>query len=89
MNTRIKPQLPGDSVQVRSLTQYPLPAGLREREPVTIREIKQGSRVVADRNGRLHEIPMVCVVSSVEYQLNGQWLPPSHPYIAKRLATGC
>jgi hypothetical protein len=88
MNTRIKPQVQGDVVKVRSLPQYPLPLGLAECEEVTILEIKQGARIVADRNGRLHEIPMVCVVAGVEYREGDQWLPPSHPAIAQRLASG-
>lgn len=88
MNARIKPQQPGDRVQVRSLPQYPLPIGLREREEVTIQEIRQGIRVVADPRGQLHELPMVCVDSGYEYRYQDQWLPPSHPIIAQRLATG-
>jgi hypothetical protein len=88
MNTRIKPQSPGDRVKVRSLPQYPLPAGLAECEEVTIQEVKQGARIVADRDGRLHEIPMVCIITGVEYRHNDQWLPPSHPAIAKLLASG-
>lgn len=88
MNARIKPQRPGDIVRVRSLPQYPLPLGLSECEEVIIQEIKQGLRVVADSSGTLHELPMVCVDSGYEYRVSDQWLPPSHPLVAQKLATG-
>ena len=88
MNARIKPHHPGDTVRVRSLPQYPLPIGLREREEVIIREIRQGIRVVAGHDGTLHELPMVCVDSGYEYRLSDQWLPPSDPLVARKLATG-
>lgn len=88
MNARIKPQRAGDVVQVRSLPQYPLPIGLREHEEVIILEIREGIRVVADRDGTLHDLPMVCVDSGYEYRVSDQWLPPSHPLVARKLATG-
>jgi hypothetical protein len=88
MKARIKPHNRGDLVKVRSLPQYPLPLGLSESEEVVIQEIRQGIRVVADRGGTLHELPVVCVVSGLEYRYNEEWLPPSHPAVERRLATG-
>ena len=88
MHARIKPHNRGDLVRVRSLPQYPLPLAIGECEEVVIDEIKEGIRVVADREGRLHELPVVCVVYALEYQYNEEWLPPSHPAVARRLATG-
>lgn len=88
MHARIKPHRRGDHVKVRSLPQYPLPSGLGECEEVVIQEIKEGIRVVADRQGKLHELPVVCVVCRFEYRLDEEWLPPSHPAVARRLATG-
>ena len=88
MNTRIKPHAQGDLVKVRSLPQYPLPMGLGECQEVVIREIREGIRVVSDQGGTLHELPVVCVVSALEYRLAEEWVPPSHPTVARRLATG-
>ena len=88
MHVRMKAHSPGEVVKVRSLPQYPLPVGLGECVEVVIREIKQGIRVVADPDGKLYELSAVCVVCDYEYQHDDKWLPPSHPLIAKRLATG-
>src|SRR5690606_15832878 len=76
MNARIKPHTRGDVVKVRSLPQYPLPVGIGEAEEVVIREVKEGIRVVADREGRLHELPVVCVISAMEYRHKEEWVPP-------------
>ena len=88
MNARTRPHHPGDTVRVRSLPQYPLPIGLNEREEVIIHEIREGIRVVADQDGTLHELPMVCIDSGYEYRVSDEWLPPSNPLVAHKLATG-
>jgi hypothetical protein len=75
-------------VKVRSLPQYPLPLGIGEADEVEIREVREGIRVVADREGRLHELPVVCVVSAMEYRHDEQWVPSSHPVVERWLATG-